>query len=469
MSLLGVDVGSTGMKARAISLAGEVVGEAALAYSAESRRAGQLDPEALWDAFAAVVARAAAQAAGRGDRVAALAISTFGHGLLAVDAALRPLSGVLLGIRQRLSDRFASLHSLVPPAERFAATGQPHSHLATVNKVLWLREREPDAWRRTALLLGPGEFLQCRLGARPAMSPAHAAHFGVFDSARGAWWEAACARLELDPAQWPEVVPAGEALGRVSAAAAAELGLDDEVVVVNGEFDQICALLGAGAGGATEALVNFGTVASLSVPIPPGARRHEAVVDRYSIYAVPGLGDVAMAWHLGSGGSLEWLRDQALQGAAAVDAPPVAERVAAALARPGRGLLFLPYFNGAGNPHMVPGLRGGVFGLDPSVEWLDLLRAALESGALELSLMLEPLRRAGAQPEAVLASGGGSRSPEWMQLCASALGIEVAPLADAETGSIGAAMLAGMGAGLLTAGEARRLAPGRKRALAPDA
>src|SRR6185369_12001298 len=237
-------------------------------------------------------------------------------------------------------------------------------------------------------------------------------------------------RLGLDPRLLPDVAPWATPLGRVRPRIADELGLPRRCTLVAGSWDGSCAAVGAGVTEEGGALIAAGTwesvVAPLSRPRPREVATARLALTRqpstpgWGLWARSPNGTSVLDWALGVSG----IRLSRLEPA-----------------------LMIPHLSGAPGPWPdSPGSAGAVFGLTLATTGADLVRAALEGIAIDLVLAIEALRAGGSQIETGTVTGGGARSPWWMQLKADLLGMPVEVSRQAEPGTLGAALLAGVGA-----------------------
>lgn len=414
-SLVGLDVGTTGVKAVAISPRGEPVATAERSYPLSTPRPGwsEQDPEDWWRA--SEEARAAL-----GVEPAAIGLSGQMHGLVALDARDRVLRPAILWNDQRTGAECAEIEERVGLERLIALTGNRALTGFTAPKLLWLRRHEPDVYARIAHVLLPKDYVRLRLTGVRAIDVADASGTLLFDVANRRWSNEVLDALEL-PGEW--LPPVHES---------------PDVPAMPGAGDQAAAALGVGIDRPGPVSVVLGTSGVVFAALPAFAADAEARVHAFC-HAVPG-GWHAMGVMLSAAGSLRWLRD-AVGGsyeeliAEAERWPPGAE-----------GLVFLPYLAGERTPHADPDARGAFVGLSLRHDRGALARAVLEGVAFGLRDSLELLAALGVRPEVGRASGGGARSPLWLRIVASVLGLPLELTAVEEGSAYGAALLAGVAA-----------------------
>jgi xylulokinase len=426
--LLGLDVGTTGVKAVAISPAGEVLARAEEEYVLSTPRPGwaEQDPE---DWVRATERALATLGVGR---PAGIGLSGQMHGLVALDAENRVLRPAILWNDQRTGAECAEIEERVGLERLIALTGNRALPGFTAPKVLWLRKHEPDAYARIAHVLLPKDYVRLHLTGERAIDAADASGTLLFDVANRRWSEEVLAALEI-PREWlPRALESPDVSGETA----------DGVPVAAGAGDQAAGALGVGVDRPGPLSVVLGTSGVVLAALPGFAADREARVHAFC-HAVPG-GWHAMGVMLSAAGSLRWLRDAVAPGDGYATLTAEAERWP-----PGaEGLAFLPYLAGERTPHADPGARGAFAGLSVRHDRGALVRAVLEGVAYGLRDSLELLRALGVSPERGRASGGGARSDLWLRICASVLGIPLERTVVEEGAAYGAALLGGVAGGV---------------------
>ncbi len=417
-TLVGVDVGTTGVKAVAITPDGAVVARAEEAYPLSTPQPGwaEQDPEDWWRATERALATLGAEPAGIG-------LSGQMHGLVALDARERVLRPAILWNDQRTAAECAEIEERVGLERLVALTGNRALTGFTAPKLLWLRRHEPHVYEQIAAIVLPKDYVRLRLTGARAIDAADASGTLLFDVANRRWSDEVLAALEL-PAVW--LPPAYES---------------PEVPGAPGAGDQAAGALGVGVARPGPISVVLGTSGVVFAALPAFAADPEARVHAFC-HAVPG-GWHAMGVMLSAAGSLRWLRD-------AVAGESYDELVGEAKSWPpgAEGLLFQPYLAGERTPHADPAARGAFVGLGLRHDRGALVRAVLEGVAYGLRDSLELLSGLGVEAAVGRASGGGARSLTWLRIVASVLGIPLERTVVEEGAAYGAALLAGVAAGI---------------------
>jgi xylulokinase len=416
-ALVGIDVGTTGVKAVAIDDGGEVIARAEREYPLATPRPGWFEQEPEDWVRASQEALAALDV-----EPAAIGLSGQMHGLVALDAADRVLRPAILWNDQRTGAECAEIEERLGLDRLIALTGNRALTGFTAPKLLWLRRHEPHVYARIAHVLLPKDYVRLRLLGERAIDVADASGTLLFDVGARRWSEDVLDALEV-PAGWlPPVYESPEVPG------------------APGAGDQAAAALGVGVDGPGPLSIVLGTSGVVFAALPAFAADPQARVHVFC-HAVPG-GWHAMGVMLSAAASLKWLRDTV--GGTYEELTGEAERWP-----PGTdGLTFLPYLAGERTPHADPGARGAFVGLHGGHDRGALARAVLEGVAYGLRDSLELLRELGVDPESGRASGGGARSDLWLRIVASVLRLALERTAVEEGSAYGAALLGGVAGGV---------------------
>jgi xylulokinase len=414
VSIVGLDVGTTSVKAVAIDDDGALVSRAAERYPLATPQPGwaEQDPEDWW--------RATQRALGAlGGAPKAIGFSGQMHGLVVLDANDRVLRPAILWNDQRTAKECAEIEDVVGLERLVALTGNRALTGFTAPKLLWLRTHEPDVYAQIAHVLLPKDYVRLGLTGERVVDVADASGTLLFDVARRTWSDEVCNALGV-PREW--LAPAHES------------------TEVAGAGDQAAGALGVGVAAPGPVSVVLGTsgvvfAALDSFVADPRARAH------VFCHAVPGTWH-AMGVMLSAAGSLRWLREVVGGNYATLleeaDAwPPGSD-----------GLLFAPYLTGERTPHADPDVRATFQGLALGHDRGALVRAVLEGVAYGLRDSLELLRGLGVEATVGRVSGGGARSALWLRIVASVLGLPLELTEVEEGAAYGAALLAGVRAGV---------------------
>ena len=436
MSFLGIDIGTSAVKAVLVDGDQQLLAEAEAPLSTSRPQPlwSEQDPDAWWTATLAVLAglRRTAPAAYAATR--AIGLSGQMHAAVVLGADGRRLRPAILWNDGRAQAECALIAERVPEVGRIA--GVPPTPGYTAPKLLWLAAHEPALFARIAHVLLPKDYVRLLLTGEHATDPVDAAGTLWLDEAARAWSPVLLAATGMRESQLPRVVEGSLPAGTLRPAIAAELGLTPGIPVAAGAGDAAAGAIGIGAIADGDAFVSLGTSAQYFVTTASYRPYPERVLQAYC----HGLPD---RWYqcaalLNGASCLGWAAS--LLGEP--DIPALVARVEARWSAPSR-ILFLPYLAGERTPHADPAARGVLMGLDAATDATEIAQAVLEGVAFSLAEAQDCLAEAGTPVSALAAIGGGARSPFWMRLLATVLDRPVTLYAGAAKGpATGAARLA---------------------------
>lgn len=448
-NLLGLDVGTSGLKAVLLDGDGRLVDEVTSAYGLRTPRPGwtEQDPDDWWSATCGAVATLWARGHAP-ESVAAMGLTGQMHSLVLLGSDGGVLAPAILWSDQRTADECVEITRRVGAEALLSLTGNVALPGFTAPKLLWVRRQWSDVFSRTWSALLPKDFVRYRLTGERFTDMSDASGTLLFDVRKRCWSADVIRALDLDEGLLPHVVEGTARTGSVTERAAQQTGLRSGTPVYAGGGDNAAAAVGLDAVDPGVLMLSLGTSGVLFAPLERYPDRVDGRVHVFC-HAVPGR------WHLMSvtlsaGGSLRWLRD-VLEPllpaggdvaydwlmACAADAPPGAD-----------GLLFLPYLTGERTPYADPSARGVFFGLHLGHRLEHLVRAVLEGVAFSQRQGLELIRSTGAQADVIRGAGGGLKSRLWREILADALGVALQTAPVATGAARGAAVLAGLGAGV---------------------
>jgi len=466
MSLLGIDIGTTGCKATILDAGGTLLAQAYQEYFLISEHPGwqELDPEQVWQAVCRVIRQVAGTY--RGEPVRAIGVSSFGEAVIPINREGLPLCNSMIYIDVRGGDEAAYLREQIGDKRALSITGTYIQPMYSLCKILWLKRNRREIFERTWKFLLFADYILFRLGAAAATDYTLAARTMAFDIVQKRWSEEMLDAAGLSPDQFGTPVQSGSAVGKIKQTMAEELGLPLNVLLVAGGHDQACAALGAGVIRPGLAVDGLGTTECITPAFPHPILTDKMADNHFASvpHVLPDL-YVTYAFTFTSGSVLKWYRDNF-----AADFRMEAQRLGVdvyelminrATATPAP-VLVLPHFAGAATPYMDAGAKGAILGLSIETRPGDIIKGILEGITFEIMLNLERLETAGVVVDELLAVGGLARSASFLQLKADMMGKRITVLDIPEAGTVGVAMLAGMASGVYgnvteaVAGQVRR-------------
>jgi len=348
--------------------------------------------------------------------VAGIGVSGQQHGLVALDERDRPVRRAKLWNDTTTATQASELtERLGGPERALELTGNLPLPGYTASKVVWLRQREPDTYARTARMCLPHDYLNLWLTGMFATEPGDASGTAYFDVRSRRYSDAVLAAID-DRRDWtrtlPPVRPSISVIGTLRSEAADALGISAGTPVSAGGGDNMCAAIGSGITAPGPVALSLGTsgVVSTYCDSPSVDPEGEAAAFCDSTGAW-----LPLACTLNCTSATEWIRSLFALAHRDVDAAVRAE---------GPTPAFVPYLSGERTPNR-PQASGVFAGLRPDHDRAALVRAVVEGVTFGLGYALETLRRAGAAPQEITLVGGGAASDAWAQLCADVLKLEV--------------------------------------------
>ena len=433
---LGIDLGTSSLKALVLDVDGSVVGTGSAPYPLLTPHPGwaEAEPEAWWAAAAIAVPEAAGVHAAE---IAAIGLSGQMHGVVLSDELGHALRPAIIWADSRTRKQLATYSELSP--ERRRTLANPIATGMAGPTLLWLRDHERQLYRRAQWALQPKDWLRLRMVHEAATEPSDASATLLYDMTTDYWAKDLLAELDLRLDFLAPIRESVEICGILTGSAAEHLRVRPNLPVVAGAADAAAAAIAGGLLDPGPVQLTIGSGAQVVAPrdrlaIDSTGRTHlyrAAAPDRW----------YAMAAMQNAGIALEWVR--AMLRASWEEVYDEAFAVA-----PGaEGLLFLPYLTGERTPYFDPDARGAWVGLRLVHTRGHLLRAALEGVAFAVRQGVEALLATGVPATELRLAGGGSFDPRWRQLLADVLEQPLLATATSSGSALGAALLAGVGFG----------------------
>lgn len=457
--LLGIDVGSTSMKALVYDLDGNVVSQGSHPTESVANDPGHPNwqvylPDHIWDGISSAIRDAVCQIGSEG-RIKAAAVTGLGADAVPLDQQGEPVYPFINWICTRTNPQFEWWVENVGLERTFEISGWQPFIWSTVLRFMWLNENEPEIASRINKWLIVEDFVNYKLTGIYSTDYTDASPTLLFDQRALGWSDELLKIAGLEKELFPKPQVSGSYIGEVTPEAAEKTGLAVGTPIYQGGHDYLIGALAAGAISPGTFLDVAGTWELVITPTSdpqwtPEIRQLGLTVEAHS---VP---DMYCIWAGGTSASmLEWYKEQigteaqrkAESGQGNVWSFLMDE---ANSSPPGaNGIFFLPHFNGTACPNLDPRSLGAFLGLNDTTKREDMVRAVVEGLDYAFLDMLNALELgAGQKAEKITAIGGGTRNAFWMQNKADISGRPVETLEIEEATALGAAMLAGVGVGV---------------------
>ncbi len=439
---LGIDIGTTGLKAVALDL--DQLGQGIVAHVERPHTLlsphpawAEEDASQWWDTTVSAL-RELLQSIPP-SAIAAIGVSGMVPAMVLLDERGQPLRRSIQQNDARAAAEVEELRASVDGAEFFRLTGGVPNQQNIAPRWRWLMRHEPEIVARAAHLVGSYDYITYRLSGSLSLEENWAAESGLYDVGRHAWHTPYLSQAGIPARLLPEVHPPTTIVGAVTSEAAAATGLREGTPVISGSADHVAAALAAGLTANGDVLLKFGGAGDiLYCAESPEPDPHFY----FDYHDIPGL-TLINGCMASSGSLVKWF---ARELAASADLAQL-DREAAEI-RPGsEGVIALPYFLGEKTPIFDPAARGVFAGIMLHHTRAHLYRAVLESVCYGFEHHLALLRDAGRPLTQVRVADGGSRSPLWMQIAADVIGEPITVVGGEAASALGVAFVAAIGAG----------------------
>ena len=439
---LGIDVGTTTVKATLVDGDARVLAQASVGYPTSFLQPSwvEQDPEAWWQATLAVLAELTSRTArGLLSSVSGISVSAQAPTLISLDASGEVIRPAMIWMDRRADAECAVLAEKFGNEAYLSSTGNRIDPFYVAPKLLWLFTNEPATVDRTAAFMQINGYIAYRLTGSLSMDEQHASLLGLRDIQSGTWSASLLADVGVREDQFPAISDATAVIGEVSAAAARVTGIPSGTPVVAGTVDSAAASLEAGVVGPGQAAEMTGTSTVVVLPVAHPPARSEFIT---MASVLPGKW-LALAAMVSTGASLKWLKDLV---APSLSFTELTER-AKATPIGGGGMVFLPYMMGERSPLWSTSARGMFLGLTLGSGVPELTRAVLEGTAFALRHNLEIAAELDIRPPALRSLGGPAASDLWCQIKADVSGIPIVRMHAPTGATLGDAMIAMVGTG----------------------
>jgi xylulokinase len=443
--LLGLDIGTSAVKALLLSTSGDVVGSFTTEYPFFTPRPGwsEQNPEDMWQATIAAIKGVLTKFSVSGEAILGIGLAGQMHSSVFLNDQLEVIRPAILWNDVRTSAECRQIEQAVDPRVLLEEVCNPVLEGFTLPKLLWLRNHEPHNFDQVRYLVLPKDYVRYRLTGSLQMEVSDAAGMLMMNVREQVWSKPVLEALDLSSEILPPIVQSGQIAGTIRPDVADLTGLKTGTPVVGGGADNACGAVGSGVVKPGRGMVSLGTSGVLLAHLAEPRLVTRGTVHMFNS-CIPGQ-FYMMGVMLSAGLSLNWIRKQLGLEAESYDA---LTKRAASVPPGSQGLIYLPYLTGERTPHGDANARGTFVGLSATHGRGELVRSVLEGVAFGLCDSLELLRSAGWQGTAIRALGGGAKSPLWKEIIASATGLVLEEINVDEGPGLGAAILAGVGAGI---------------------
>ncbi len=459
--ILGVDLGTTAIKAAVFDEKGKECGSKTVEYTLLTPSPGmaELEVNTYVETFKEASCMAIERAGIQVEDIVSVGMSAQGETTICLDENNEPLRPAIVWMDVRAVEEAEYIESVIGKENIQKHTGQPGMDaIWPASKILWLKKHEPDTYNKTAKYLQLKAYFSYLLTGKMVCEDSILCTTMYWDITTREYWPRMLELLGIVEDQLPDIYRQGETIGHITPEGARLFGLSTKTTLNSGALDQACGALGVGnvrPGTFSDCTgSNLATVTIVDeLMLDPAMQMPcfaSAVPGKYMLHAFSS-GGMILRWFRDSFCELEMMKE-AEGGEAAFE---TVCRDAARIAPGSDGLIMIPHLQGSGPPDTDNNAKGVYFGITLAHHKPHFARAIMESVAMILRRMMQAMGSLGAEFETIVALGGGSKSSYWCQLKSDATGLPVKLMSTNESSAcLGAAILAGVASGIWESCEA---------------
>ena len=444
--LLGLDIGTSGIKALLVSSEGKIISSKTESYPLATPHSGwaEQSPYDWWEATVKAIRETISDNPINPSEIKGISLSGQMHSSVFLDEKMEVIRPAILWSDTRTSEQCQEIYTKVGGLNQLIRyVSNPALEGFTAPKILWLKENEPENYKKVKHILLPKDYIRYRLTGELFTEVSDAAGTLLFDVIKKRWSTSLLKKLEIDPELLPPVLNSFDPAGRVTKNIADQTGLTPGTPLIAGGADNACGAVGSGITEEGRVMVSVGSsgvvLAQTDNPQPDQKGR----IHLFN-HACPNSWYM-MGVTLSAGMSYGWLEKKLFNRRLSyTELDQLAEEI-----EPGsEGLIFLPYLYGERTPHNDANARGVYFGISGKHDQRHFTRSVLEGVTFALKDSLELIKDKGVKIKEIRAIGGGAKSRVWQQILADILGEEINLLNVEEGPAFGAALIAGVGVGV---------------------
>lgn len=450
--LLGIDIGTSGCKITIFDFEGRVIRSITETYQTSYPYPGWVEQDAneWWGAVCRGIRQLIETAAINTKNITGIGVDGHGWTCLPIDKSGQPLRNAMIWLDRRSIKQAEYLKKEFGEIFLSRLNGNPVDPAYVLPKILWIREEEPEIFKKTHFFLQSNSFIGYKLTGNASQDYSQSYGYHCFDLKKGVWDSTVAEKLNFSLDLIPPLYHCHEKIGSITDKAAAETGLVSGIPVVAGGLDAACSTLGAGVINPGQTQEQGGQAGGMSILLDK-PKMHPKLILGYHVLPDKWL---LQGGTVGGGGTLKWFADQLgafEQALAEKNEKSVFEIISDEVAQIGPGsdgLIFLPYMLGERSPIWNSNARGVFFGLSYHKTRAHLIRSIMEGVGFSLLHNLMTAAEVNARVDELNSVGGSSNSYVWTQIKADITGKVInVPYSD-HAASLGAAILAGVGNGV---------------------
>lgn len=444
--VIGIDLGTSAVKILLVNKEGKVCQEVSRSYPLIQEKSGysEQNPEEWVEKTIAGLKQLINEYQGNVSDIEGISFSGQMHGLVLLDKHHNLLQNAILWNDTRTTPQCKEIYERVGSEKLLEITKNPALEGFTLPKLLWVKEHEPETFKKAAVFMLPKDYLRYRLTGEIHSEYSDAAGTLLLDVKEKKWSEELCEAFEIPFGLCPPLVESHECVGSLTKEALDKTGLSAEIKVFAGGADNACGAIGSGILSEGKTLCSIGTSGVVLSYEEKGDRNFGGRVHYFNHGKENAY--YTMGVTLAAGYSLSWFKDVFAENKdfeqllANVSSVPVGAN----------GLLFTPYLTGERTPHADSVIRGSFVGMDAGHKQADFARAVMEGITFSLNESIEIFRNNGKTIDTIISIGGGAKNSVWLQMQADIFQANIVKLTSEQGPGMGAAILAAYGCGWFT-------------------
>jgi sugar (pentulose or hexulose) kinase len=434
MMYLGLDIGTTGVKALLVNEEGKILGKGYAGYQLYTNGSHVEQDPLDWFNKSGQAIRQAIEGFDA-NHISALSLSTQGSSLVAIDQENIPIGMALTWMDSRASNEASEIENVLGDKYIYKKTGWRINPTLDCSKIMYMKRSQK--YKKAAKFLSTLEYMNLRLTNNPICDPSNASIRQLYQIDKLDYDDSILDVIGVSRSELPEILPTGCLVGHLNRQSAITTGLKEGMPVYNGAHDQYCASIGSGAIHKGDLLLSGGTTWVIM-----------AINDKplfTDTYIAPGAHPItglygAIASLVGSGTSMQWFKNNFTD-----ESFEQIDLIASQRSEQTRNLFFYPYLSGAHYPYWIQNAKGAFTGISLEHDRYDFARAIMDSAAIGVSTALDDFSVNGCKINSLKVLGGAAKSKLWCNLISATTKTPVEILQESDACALGAAMIAATG------------------------
>lgn len=436
---IGVDLGTSCVKAILFSQNGEIIKKSSYSYPLYQPNNGwaEQDPQDWKNGTFTVIKEIAKSV--ESDDILAIGVSGQMHGLVALDKNGKTLGNSIIWCDGRTKAEVDLIEKVIGKQNYIESTLNAPNASFTLSKLLWLKNNEPIIYNNIYKVLLPKDYINYELTGNFSTDVSDASGTGYFDVKNRNWNYGILEKFDINPSVLPDIFESCQPVGTVKKAVANELGLSTNTVVAAGAGDQAACALGNGVLKENMSSISLGTSGVVFTALDKPYYEKRGSVHTFC-HAVPNM------WHVmgvtqACGLSVSWFKDNFAKNYSFDELNSMSEKADTT------NLIYLPYLMGERTPHLDMECRGSFTGLSANHNVFSLYKALLEGVCFSLKDCMQIIEEFGIKVDNLCVSGGGVKSQLWLSILSNTLDKSLSTIKNPESGALGSAILASVSCG----------------------